>query len=150
MFMTKSTPKTKSFSSGGILLNNQNQIALVLMNNANQSFPKGHIKTGESKLEAAKREVQEETGIRSFEQIRELGTYQRPSADDKNKIKNITLYLFKTSETNLNPAVKDAIKAIWVNLSEVSSILSFQEDQDFFESLDGQLSDASDKIILIK
>ena len=51
-----------SFSSGGILLNNQNQIALVLMNNA---IPKGHIKTGESKLEAAKREVQEETGIRS-------------------------------------------------------------------------------------
>ena len=67
------------------------------------------------------------------EQIRELGTYQRPSADDKNKIKNIT-----PSETK-NPAVKDVIKAIWVNLSGI--VCHFKKIK---ESLDGQLSDTSD------
>jgi 8-oxo-dGTP diphosphatase len=140
--MTKSTSKKESFSSGGILTNTQGQIALVLMDDENWSFPKGHIEEHESKLDAAKREVREETGVGSFELINELGTYQRPCADDENEIKHITLFLFKTSETNLNPTAKDVTKAIWVDVSKVKSILSFQKDQEFFESLGGQLRDA--------
>ncbi len=140
--MTKSTSKKESFSSGGILVNTQGQIALVLMDDENWSFPKGHIDTNESTLDAAKREVQEETGIGSFELIKELGKYQRPCADNENEIKNITLYLFKTSETNLAPTANDVTKAIWVDVSKVKSILSFQKDREFFESLGGRLTDA--------
>ena len=64
--MTKSTSKKESFSSGGILINAQGQIALVLMDDENWSFPKGHVDKDESKVDTAKREVQEETGVGSF------------------------------------------------------------------------------------
>lgn len=140
--MTKSTSKKESFSASGILVNNQGQIVLVLMDNEAWSFPKGHIDKNESVLDAAKREVEEETGVRSFELLEELGTYQRPCADDQNEIKNITLFLFKTSEVGLSPFAKDVTKAIWVDKTKATSILSSQEDRDFFESISEKLRDA--------
>ena len=139
--MAKLTPKKQSFSSGGILFNKKGQIALVEMDGDAWSFPKGHKNLGETDLDAAKRELSEETGIESFELIKKLGTYQRPNKDNPNEVKNITLYLFKTSEINLSPDVKDITKAIWVNKNKVTSILSLDEDKAFFESISDKLPD---------
>jgi len=133
--MKKSIFKKESFSAGGIVLNTQGQIALVLMDNGKWSFPKGHIEKNESTLEAAKREIHEETGIEELKLIKELGGYQRESADDKNEIKNITLFLFRTSETDMSPSTNDIIRATWVNKEDVTSILSFKEDREFFEKI---------------
>ena len=48
---------------GGVVLNINNQILIVNQNHDSWSLPKGHIDDGETKLEAAIREIYEETGI---------------------------------------------------------------------------------------
>ena len=57
----------KEFSAGGIVLENGKVLLIMMRNLAGKkvwTFPKGHIEEGESRQEAALREVLEETGIR--------------------------------------------------------------------------------------
>lgn len=64
-------------SAGGIILNSKGEIILVKQSGNVWSFPKGHIEKDENTLEAAKREIFEETGLTRFELARELGRYKR-------------------------------------------------------------------------
>ena len=49
--------------AGGIVLNQDQKVAVVNQNNDSWSLPKGHIEKGESSIIAARREIAEETGI---------------------------------------------------------------------------------------
>ena len=50
-------------SSGGILLNDKNEIFLINKQSRNEwGFPKGTVENGEDLLETAIREIKEETG----------------------------------------------------------------------------------------
>ena len=51
--------------AGGIVINPLRGVVLVNQNNNSWSLPKGHVETGETTLEAAIREIKEETGIPS-------------------------------------------------------------------------------------
>lgn len=56
-------------SAGGVIFRGDggHQVLLIKDSYGNWGFPKGHIEPGESALEAAVRECQEETGIRRLE-----------------------------------------------------------------------------------
>lgn len=102
------------------------------------TLPKGSLEPGESHEQAANREVLEESGLKSVELIKELGIIERPGFTEDNHeiptvIKQITMYLFKTSEHILQPDIKDIIEAEWVNPDELGQLLSWQEEIDFFE-----------------
>ena len=66
-------------SAGGIVLGPDGKIVLVCQRGNSWSFPKGHVEDGELPLDAAKREIFEETGIMDAEFIKELGSYERYS-----------------------------------------------------------------------
>ena len=66
--------KTKKVKcAGGIVINALNQVAIVNQNHNSWSLPKGHIDPDESKLETAKREIYEETGITDLRLIKYIG-----------------------------------------------------------------------------
>ena len=93
--------------SGGIIMNNKN-VAVVNQNHDSWSLPKGHIDPGESRLEAAKREIYEETGIVDLQFIRYLGEYSRyriglDGSDDKSELKTIYIFLFHSNQIKLEP-----------------------------------------------
>ena len=70
--------KTKyTYCSGGIIINDKQEIAIVNQNHNSWSLPKGHIDDGETKLEAAIREIYEETGITNPKLIKSLGSFGR-------------------------------------------------------------------------
>ncbi|MBU2220800.1 NUDIX domain-containing protein, partial [Patescibacteria group bacterium] len=80
--------------AGGIVLGDSGTIALV----RNQKstlwfFPKGKIDPGETDEEAARREIEEETGLTNLEYIDDLGSYERPrihkDGSDHTEIKDI-------------------------------------------------------------
>ena len=50
-------------SAGGVVLNKKNEVLVVNQRGNSWSLPKGHIEDGEDKIQTAKREVYEESGI---------------------------------------------------------------------------------------
>jgi len=126
--------------SGGIVLNKNKQVLLITNGKMLWGFPKGRQEAGETFLDNAKREIYEETGISDLTLVGDLGEYKRTSlnangSENKNIIKTIHMFLFKTSEMKLQPADKDIGQAKWVNKEEAAGLLQHKKDKEFFEKI---------------
>ena len=124
--------------AGGIIYNDKNEVVIVNQNHDSWSLPKGHVDPGESSLEAAVREIYEETGIKKPTYIRSLGKFKRyriglDGNDDLSELKTIAIYLFKSNQINLQPIDPNNPEAIWVNVEEAYKLLSHKEDKSFFK-----------------
>ncbi len=133
-------------SSGGVVVNPKGLILVVNQNGNSWSLPKGHVDEGESTLDAAKREIYEESGVQKLQLVKELGTYERPKisirgGDDVSEIKRITLFLFKTTQTVLRPVDPDNPEARWVEAPQVADLLTHAKDKEFFLSILPKLKD---------
>jgi len=95
------TKTAKRRSAGGILFDKQLNIVLVQEIDGSWSMPKGGIGEGEAPLDAAIREIKEETGIRSLYPIRSLGRYYRPTRKGKKRM--VFMYLFMVENQPLQP-----------------------------------------------
>lgn len=137
--MENNTKYTKS--AGGVVVNRRGEILVVNQKGASWSLPKGHIEDGENELEAAKREIKEESGVEQLEFIRKLGSYQRYKVvskngeEDKSELKTITFFLFKTKEIILKPIDHDNPEARWVDKDGVPNLLTHPSDKEFFLSI---------------
>lgn len=127
----------KARSAGGVVISDEGKVLVVSQRGKSWSLPKGHIDPGENALDAAKREIYEESGIRDLELIRELGSYERhkisrDGGDDRTERKVITMFLFRTSEKTLKPVDPDNPEARWVEKSKVALLLTHEKDKEFF------------------
>ncbi len=125
----------KAVSAGGILVKFENdipKICLVKLTHLMQGFvfPKGHLKLGETKEEAAKREVKEETGVKNFQLKEYLGVVTRESVENYGTkvIKDIHLYLMLTNE-NIHTQAEEDFE--WVTLDQALNDLVFKEEKEF-------------------
>ena len=123
--------------AGGIIINNKKQVVVVNQNHDSWSLPKGHIDPGESNLEAAKREIYEETGIKDVKLIKPLGNYGRyriglDGKNDKSEYKTIYIFLFYSNQSILEPIDPINPEAIWVDFKKVTDILTHPEDKKFY------------------
>ena len=94
--------------AGGIIINNKDEVVIVNQNYDSWSLPKGHIDKGETIMEAAIREIYEETGIKNPTLIKSLGSFGRyriglDGQDDKSEFKTINIFLFTSNHKELNP-----------------------------------------------
>jgi len=123
-------------SAGGVVISPEGRILVVNQKGDSWSLPKGHIEPYEARLQAAKREIYEESGINDLELVRELGTYKRyrigPGGDDMSELKNITFFLFRTTQTDLSPRDKDNPEALWADKEQVAGLLTHPKDKEFF------------------
>jgi ADP-ribose pyrophosphatase YjhB (NUDIX family) len=129
----------ESKTAGGIIINNDN-VLVVEQKHSSWSLPKGHIEVGETVLEAAKREIYEESGITDLTFVKELGTYQRykiskDKSDDLSELKTITIFLFTTTQTKLEPQDPENPSAIWLEKDKVADKLTHKKDKEFFLSI---------------
>ena len=127
-------------SAGGIVINNNGEIVLVKQGDVSWSFPKGHLEKSETALEAAKREILEETGIKDLFLEKELESYIRTSdAYTSNGIevinKKITLFVFRTSQEELSTEDDVTTEIRWVDKNLVSNLLTHPKDREFYLSL---------------
>lgn len=127
--------------AGGIVLGDSGTIALV--RNRKDTlwfFPKGHVEVGESFEEAARREIQEETGLSSLEYIDTLGSYTRPKIekDGSNSTtiqKEIHMFLFSSEpHARLTPSM-EIVEATWCSLPHVSMDLENTKDRVWFSGV---------------
>lgn len=127
-------------SAGGVVINEDGEVLVVCQNGNSWSLPKGHIEQGESAIEAARREINEESGIAELLFIKKLLTYTRPriglsGGDDLSESKEITLFLFKTTEKALSPKDPKNPEARWVAKTEVARLLTHPKDQEVFQKI---------------
>lgn len=132
----------KRHSAGGVVINPEGKVLVVSQRGNSWSLPKGHIDPGEDALEAAKREIYEESGISKLELVRELGTYQRHRiglngrGESRTELKVITMFLFRTTETALKPIDPKNPEAVWVEKGKVARLLTHKKDKEFFRGLE--------------
>lgn len=131
-------------SGGGVIINDAGQVVITNQNSNSWSLPKGHIEDGEDAMTAAKREIEEETGITNLTYVKDLGSYTRSriglyGEDDPNEQKTIHMFLFKTDETQLNPKDPNNPEAKWLDKHEVAGYLTHPKDKEFFMSILSQI-----------
>ena len=131
-------------TAGGVVLNKEGEVLVVNQNNDSWSLPKGHVDLGETEMEAAVREIYEESGIENVTFAKSLGSYQRykiglNGGDDTSELKNIHIFLYTTEEMDLVPIDPCNPEARWVSKDEVAALLTHSKDKEFFSSILDQI-----------
>ena len=141
-FLWQVNASTARTSAGGVIIGPQGKLVLVNQGSNVWSFPKGGVEAGESPLEAARREIKEECGIKEVELLRELGSYTRyrigqsgvGEVTTEPETKRI-LFLFRTRQSKLRADGSETVSARWVRLDEALLLLAHPKDRAFLESV---------------
>jgi 8-oxo-dGTP pyrophosphatase MutT (NUDIX family) len=146
--MAKSTKKSsavrRELSSGGVIfkkvrkLNPDEVIVLWLLINPKDTqrwqLPKGRLKKSENAIDAAVREVEEETGVK-IKVLSKVGVQRYFYYVNKQKtLKFVTFYLMRfVKETNKGHDKKEIDKVKLLEYRDASEKLSFQNDKDILK-----------------
>jgi diadenosine hexaphosphate hydrolase (ATP-forming) len=84
--------------AGGVVINGEGRVLMIRHRNGTWVFPKGHIETGESKVDAAVREVEEEAGVVA-DIFDPRMTWQTDYVNPRREARRITWYLLTTDAT---------------------------------------------------
>ena len=97
------------------------------INSGHWYFPKGHVESGETEVETAKREIMEETSIDVIidPTFRETVTY----CPKKDTIKVVVYFLAKAKNVNFIPQEDEIAEIRWVDISYAANILSYDNDK---------------------
>ena len=128
--MPKKSNASKTFpveGAGGVVFNRQGLVLLLGHRNGTWVFPKGHLDPGETDLEAALREVEEEAGVTTtpLSQQTELTQYRNAKGEQR----VITWFLLETQATE--PVLREATfpEGAFVEVEAALDKLSFPEDR---------------------
>jgi len=124
----------RDFSYGVIPIfrkGNKNKFLIILHSMGHWGFPKGHKKKDESDIEAAKRELSEETGIQEVEVDESMKFLENYTYMQNDILLNKTVTFFPGSVKNLIVEVdqKEVVDFKWVGLEEALEILSFDNQK---------------------
>lgn len=128
----------REFSAGGIVFKDD-QVLLVnnaAMRDPNKSywgFPKGHLDGGEKSIEAALREVKEETGIEA-EVVKKIGDSKYVFTFEGEKIfKVVSMFLMEYKRGELKKQDEEILEVGWIDPEEALKRLSFFKDKQFLK-----------------
>ncbi len=121
-------------SAGGVVVRGTQLIAIVPRRRAADGsrvlgLPKGHIDPGETALQAALREVREETGV-TAEPLEELGEvrywYRR---DGRTIAKSVVFYLLRYGGGDLADHDDEVEEARWLELERAAAELTYDGER---------------------
>jgi 8-oxo-dGTP pyrophosphatase MutT (NUDIX family) len=136
----RSGPRTpaREFSAGGVVVRSDEVVVIVPTRRAADgsrvlALPKGHVDPGETPLQAAQREVREETGV-TAEPVRELGQARYWYRRDGHTIgKTVTFYLFSYLEGDTSEHDEEVEEAFWMPLREAQKRLTHAAEREMVD-----------------
>lgn len=126
---------SREFSAGGVVVRGEQVVVIVPTRRAADgsrvlALPKGHVDPGETPIEAATREVREETGIVA-EPIVELGEsrywYRR---DGRTIAKAVAFFLFEYRHGDIADHDDEVEEARWIALEDAQTALSHSAERE--------------------
>ena len=105
-------------------------------------IPKGHVEPGESALEAARREVTEETGLDEFSLLEELGPATHRYFDpkrDRSVVKTSIYFLGVASKEDPLHLEAGFDEARWVAPSSALGLLRYENEREIVRTLERRL-----------
>ena len=128
----------QEYSAGMIVFNtSSNPMSVLLvhhMNGNHWGFPKGHQEKGETSLETAKRELEEETGVQEVVTLPDISFIDCYTSQSRNKpIEKEVTYFVGTADTT-EGSVSDAMKheiaeARFVPIAEAPALLTYESSK---------------------
>jgi len=130
--------RTREYSAGGVVVRGEEMVAIVPTRRAADgsrvlALPKGHVDPGETPLEAAEREVREETGVEA-EPVAELGEarywYRR---DGRTIGKRVTFYLFRYLAGDVADHDEEVEEALWLSMAQARTELTHAAEREMVD-----------------
>jgi 8-oxo-dGTP pyrophosphatase MutT (NUDIX family) len=127
--------QAREFSAGGVVVRGEQIVAIVPTRRAADgsrvlALPKGHVDPGETAIQAAVREVREETGIVA-EPVCPLGEsrywYRR---DGRTVGKTVAFFLFTYLEGDIADHDDEVEEVRWLDLEEAEGALSHDAERE--------------------
>jgi len=126
------------FSSGGVVRDGDKLLMVRVKNLEGKlawTFPKGHIEKGEKALEAALREVEEETGylceiVKPFDKVQYW--FKREGRLIK---KTVAWYLMKPLAKTGTHDADEILETRWVAMDEAANLATYKSDKQILGKL---------------
>ncbi len=125
----------REVSAGGVVVHEGRVLVIVPTRRAADGshvlgLPKGHLDDGETILEAATREVREETGV-TAELVQELGEVRYWYVRDRKRVaKSVHFFLFRYVSGDLADHDDEVLEARWMGLADAQKALSYPGERD--------------------
>jgi 8-oxo-dGTP pyrophosphatase MutT (NUDIX family) len=135
---SRASPKrsqAREYSAGGVVVRGSEVVVIVPTRRAADgsrvlALPKGHVDPGETPIQAAEREVREETGVVA-EPVTELGEsrywYRR---DGRTIGKRVSFFLFEFREGSIEDHDDEVEEVRWIELKEAETALSHTAERE--------------------
>jgi len=98
------------------------------------SFPKWHKNIGESDLDAARREFEEETGVVEYSVLENISfesVYKYKKSEDLIN-KTVKYFLAEVIDISIHLQEDEILDAVWLELNDVFDKITFDSDQQMF------------------
>jgi 8-oxo-dGTP pyrophosphatase MutT (NUDIX family) len=128
----------REVSAGGVVVHDGRVLVIVPTRRAADgsqvlALPKGHLDEGETIVQAATREVREETGIVA-EPMQELGEVRYWYVRDRRKVaKSVYFFLFRLLGGDLAEHDDEVLEVRWMALAEAQEALTYAGERGMVE-----------------